>query len=111
MILHGIESPNIAKANTLTKDIRGLEEKDRFDCILANPPFGGKENDSIQQNFPIKTNATEMLFLQHIYKHLKKEWKAADIAQIRDKGRDNKRPGDEGSILFGKQAVGRKNWS
>jgi len=71
MILHGIESPNIAKANTLTKDIRGLEEKDRFDCILANPPFGGKENDSIQQNFPIKSNATELLFLQHMMNYLK----------------------------------------
>ena len=39
MILHGIESPNIAKANTLTKDIRGLEEKDRYDCILGEPAF------------------------------------------------------------------------
>ena len=72
MILHGIESPNISKTNTLTKDIRGLEEKDRFDCILANPPFGGKENDSIQQNFPIRANATELLFLQHMMKNLKK---------------------------------------
>ena len=48
MILHGIESPNIAKTNTLTKDIRGFEEKDRFECILANPPFGGKEIEQIQ---------------------------------------------------------------
>jgi len=71
MILHGVESPNISKANTLTKDIRGLEEKDRFDCILANPPFSGKENDSIQQNFPIKSNATELLFLQHMMNYLK----------------------------------------
>ncbi len=71
MILHGVESPNIAKVNTLTKDIRGLEEKDRFDCILANPPFGGKEKEQIQQNFPIKSNATELLFLQHMMNHLK----------------------------------------
>ncbi len=71
MILHGIESPNISKTNTLTRDIRGLEEKDRYDCILANPPFGGKENDSIQQNFTIKSNATELLFLQHMMNHLK----------------------------------------
>lgn len=71
MILHGVESPNIAKTNTLTKDIRGLEEKDRYDCILANPPFGGKEKDQIQQNFPIKFNATELLFLQHMMNNLK----------------------------------------
>ena len=71
MILHQIQSPNISKTNTLTKDIRGLEEKDRFDCILANPPFGGKEKEQIQQNFPIKSKATELLFLQHIMKSLK----------------------------------------
>ena len=70
MILHGIESPNIAKTNTLTKDIRGMEEKDRYDVILANPPFGGKEKEQIQQNFPIKSNATELLFLQHMMNHL-----------------------------------------
>ncbi len=73
MILHGIESPNIAKTNTLTKDIRGLEEKDRYKCILANPPFGGKEKEQIQQNFPIKSNATELLFLQHMMNSLKLE--------------------------------------
>ncbi len=73
MILHGIESPNIAKTNTLTRDIRGLEEKDRYDVILANPPFGGKEKEQIQQNFPIKSNATELLFLQHMMNSLKLE--------------------------------------
>ena len=71
MILHQIESPNIAKSNTLTKDIRGLEERDRYDCILANPPFGGKEKEQIQQNFPTKSNATELLFLQHIMNSLR----------------------------------------
>ncbi|MGE4511669.1 MAG: N-6 DNA methylase [Sulfurimonadaceae bacterium] len=71
MILHGVEAPNIAKSNTLTKDIRGIEEKDRYDCILANPPFGGRENEQIQQNFPIKSNATELLFLQHMMNSLK----------------------------------------
>ena len=71
MILHQVESPNISKSNTLTKDIRSLEEKDRYDCILANPPFGGKEKEQIQQNFPIKSNATELLFLQHMMNSLK----------------------------------------
>ena len=79
MILHGVESPNIAKTNTLTKDIRGLEEKDRYDCILANPPFGGKEKEQIQQNFPIKSNATELLFLQHMMNSLKLGGKCAVV--------------------------------
>lgn len=79
MILHGIENPNILKQNTLTQDIRSIEEKDRFDIILANPPFWWKEKDQIQTNFPIKTNATEMLFLQHFMKKLKTGGKAAII--------------------------------
>lgn len=79
MILHGISNPNINKKNTLTTDIRQIQEKDRYDIILANPPFWWKEKDMIQNNFPFKTNATEMLFLQHIYKHLKLEWKASII--------------------------------
>lgn len=79
MILHGIENPNINKENTLTEDIHKYSEADRFDIILANPPFWGKEKDQIQQNFPIKTNATEMLFIQHFMKKLKIWWKAAII--------------------------------
>ena len=77
MILHGIEAPNIVKANTLTKDIRQLQESQRFEVILANPPFGGKENESIQSNFPIQSNATELLFLQHILKSVKAGGKIA----------------------------------
>ena len=42
MILHGIEVPNIIQTNTLTEDIQGIQEKNRYDVILANPPFGGK---------------------------------------------------------------------
>lgn len=79
LILHGIESPNVYKGNTLTTNIRDIQEKDRHDIILANPPFGGKEKSQIQQNFPIETNATEMLFLQHFMKMLKLEGKAAII--------------------------------
>ena len=79
MILHGIESPNISKQNSLTKDIRSIQEKDRYDIILANPPFGGMENPQIQGNFPIQANATELLFLQHFMKNLKLGGKAAII--------------------------------
>lgn len=79
MILHGITNPNINKRNTLIDDIRQFEEKDGYDIIIANPPFGGKEKDAIQSNFPIKTNATEMLFLQHFMKKLKTWGKAAII--------------------------------
>jgi type I restriction enzyme M protein len=53
MILHGIESPNLFKKNTLTVNIRDFQESDRYNIILANPPFGGKEKAQIQQNFHI----------------------------------------------------------
>lgn len=79
MILHGIESPNLFRGNTLTQNIRDIQERDRYNIILANPPFGGKEKSQIQQNFPIHSNATELLFLQHFMKTLKSGGKAAIV--------------------------------
>jgi type I restriction enzyme M protein len=71
MILHGIEAPNIIHTNTLTENLADIQEKDRFEVILANPPFGGKERKEVQQNFPIRTGETAFLFLQHFIKMLK----------------------------------------
>ena len=71
MILHGIDAPNIVHTNTLGENIADIQEKDRFDIVLANPPFGGKERAEVQQNFPIKTGETAYLFLQHFMKILR----------------------------------------
>jgi type I restriction enzyme M protein len=71
MILHGIDAPNIVHTNTLGENIADIQEKDRFDIVLANPPFGGKERTEVQQNFPIKTGETAYLFLQHFMKILR----------------------------------------
>lgn len=71
MILHGIEAPNIVHANTLAENVADIQEKDRFNVVLANPPFGGKERKEVQQNFPIRTGETASLFLQHFIKVLK----------------------------------------
>lgn len=71
MILHGIEAPNIIHTNSLAENIADIQEKDRVDVVLANPPFGGKEQTQIQLNFPIKTGETAYLFLQHFIKILK----------------------------------------
>lgn len=71
MILHGIEAPNVVHTNTLAENISDIQEKDRYDIILANPPFGGNERIEVQQNFPIKTGETAFLFLQHFIKILK----------------------------------------
>jgi type I restriction enzyme M protein len=71
MILHGIEAPNIIHTNTLSENLADIQDKDRFDVVLANPPFGGKERKEVQQNFPIRTGETAYLFLQHFIKILK----------------------------------------
>jgi type I restriction enzyme M protein len=71
LILHGIEAPNIIHTNTLTENLADIEEKDRYDVVLANPPFGGKERPEVQQNFPIRTGETAFLFLQHFIKILR----------------------------------------
>src|SRR4051812_8432392 len=71
MILHGIEAPNIIHTNTLSENLADIQEKDRYDVVLANPPFGGKERPEVQQNFPIRTGETAFLFLQHFIKILK----------------------------------------
>jgi type I restriction enzyme M protein len=68
MILHGIEAPNIV-----------IQDRDRFDIVLANPPFGGKERKEVQQNFPIRTGETAFLFLQHFIKSLKPGGRAAIV--------------------------------
>lgn len=79
MILHGIEAPNVQHVNTLATHENDVQERDRFEVILANPPFGGKERKEVQQNFPIKTGETAFLFLQHFIKMLKAGGRAAVV--------------------------------
>lgn len=71
LILHGIEAPNIIHTNTLAENLEDIQDRDRYDIILANPPFGGKERAEVQQNFPIRTGETAYLFLQHFIKIMK----------------------------------------
>ena len=71
MILHGIEAPNILHTNTLSENLADIQDKDRYEVVLANPPFGGSERKEVQQNFPIRTGETAFLFLQHFIKMLK----------------------------------------
>lgn len=75
LILHGVDSPHIWHGNTLTgsENYGGLFEQapGKFDVILTNPPFGGKESKEAQTNFAYKTSSTSILFLQHIIDSLK----------------------------------------
>jgi type I restriction enzyme M protein len=71
MVLHGIEAPNISHTNTLAENISDIQDKDRYDIVMTNPPFGGKERKEVQQNFPVRSGETAYLFLQHFIKSLK----------------------------------------
>lgn len=75
LMLHGINEPHLWYGNTLTGQIvyDGLfkNSPERFDVILTNPPFGGKEGQEVQSSFAFKTSSTQVLFLQHIINSLK----------------------------------------
>lgn len=79
MILHRIEGANLEQANTLELHSANVSEKNKYDVILSNPPYGGKLAREIQTNFTIHSGATEILFLQHIMANLKKGGRAAVI--------------------------------
>jgi len=82
MILHGIDVPiNIKHDNTLSRPLRDYKNSDRVDVIITNPPFGGTEEDGIENNFPTKfrTRETADLFLTLIIHLLKKNGRAAVV--------------------------------
>lgn len=73
LLLHGVETPNISRDNALRKPLNEIGEKDRYEVIVTNPPFGGEEEAGIQLNFPESTRASEtaLLFMQFIMRSLK----------------------------------------
>lgn len=71
MIFHGVAAPNIIRGNTLAENLAQVQEKDRKDVILANPPFGGSERGEVLQNFDLRTSETAYMFMQHFIKMLK----------------------------------------
>ena len=71
MIFHGVQAPNIIRGNTLAENMAQVQEKDRKDVILANPPFGGSERGEVLQNFDLRTSETAYMFMQHFIKMLK----------------------------------------
>lgn len=75
MMLHGIDVPTrIKHDNTLSRPLKDYGPRDRVDLVITNPPFGGVEEDGIENNFPRKyrTRETADLFLaliMHLLKH------------------------------------------
>ncbi len=82
MLLHGIEDPSFVRHdNTLARPYISYTQSDRVDIVLTNPPFGGREEDGIEQNFPahFRTRETADLFLALIIRLLKPGGRAAVV--------------------------------
>lgn len=82
MLLHGLEDASFVRHdNTLARPYISWEQKDRVDVVLTNPPFGGREEDGIETNFPahFRTRETADLFLALIIRLLKKDGRAAVV--------------------------------
>jgi type I restriction enzyme M protein len=82
MLLHGIEDPSfVRRDNTLARPYISYTQSDRVNIVLTNPPFGGKEEDGIESNFPkhFQTRETADLFLALIVRILKSDGRAAVV--------------------------------
>src|SRR5215813_5775121 len=82
MLLHGIEDPSfVCHDNTLARPYISYSQSDRVDIVLTNPPFGGREEDGIESNFPrhFQTRETADLFLALIIRLLKTGGRAAVV--------------------------------
>lgn len=81
MLLHDVNEPNIIRGNSLEKNVRDYDEKDKFDIILMNPPYGGTEKKSVQQNFPteLRDSETADLFMVEILYRLKQNGKVGIV--------------------------------
>jgi type I restriction enzyme M protein len=82
MLLHGIENPSFVRHdNTLARPYISYTQSDRVDIVLTNPPFGGREEDGIESNFPkhFQTRETADLFLALIVRILKSDGRAAVV--------------------------------
>jgi type I restriction enzyme M protein len=82
MLLHGINDPSFVRHdNTLARPYISYTSSDRVDIVLTNPPFGGKEEDGIESNFPkqFQTRETADLFLALIVRLLRPSGRAAVV--------------------------------
>jgi type I restriction enzyme M protein len=82
MLLHNVEDPSFVRHdNTLARPYTSYSQSDRVDIVLTNPPFGGREEDGIESNFPkhFQTRETADLFLALIIRLLKAGGRAAVV--------------------------------
>ena len=81
MLLHDIENPNIVHDNSFDRKVKEYSEDEKYDVVLMNPPYGGSEKKTVQNNFPrdLRSSETADLFMSVIMYRLKKNGRAAVI--------------------------------
>ncbi|GAB5537659.1 MAG: N-6 DNA methylase [Rubricoccaceae bacterium] len=81
LVLHDIEVPDVRHDNSLARPYASYGPADRVDVVLTNPPFGGTEEDGIENNFPLefRTRETADLFMALIVRRLKDGGRAAVV--------------------------------
>lgn len=81
MLLHGVDVPKVYHDNSLLRDVLDYTEKDQFDVILMNPPYGGSEKNDVKTHFPadLASSETADLFMSVIMYRLKQDGRAAVI--------------------------------
>ncbi|MDD3240510.1 MAG: class I SAM-dependent DNA methyltransferase [Lachnospira sp.] len=81
MLLHGIDLPKVNHDNSLIRDVLDYTEKDKFDVVLMNPPYGGNEKTEVKNHFPsdLASSETADLFMSVIMYRLKENGRAAVI--------------------------------
>ena len=81
MLLHDVDEPKIVHGNSLEKKVQEYTDKDKFDVILMNPPYGGTEKENVKNNFPadLRSSETADLFMSVIMYRLKKNGRCAVI--------------------------------
>lgn len=81
MLLHGVDVPKVFHDNSLLRDVLDYTEKDQFDVILMNPPYGGSEKNDVKTHFPadLASSETADLFMSVIMYRLKQDGRAAVI--------------------------------
>ncbi|MDR2545765.1 MAG: type I restriction-modification system subunit M [Methanobrevibacter sp.] len=81
MLLHDIDNPNIIHGNSFDKQVRDYSEDEKYNVMIMNPPYGGSEKKSVQNNFPVDLRSSETadLFISVIMYRLKNDGRVAVI--------------------------------
>lgn len=81
MLLHDIDNPNIIHGNSFDRNVRDYSEDEKYDVVIMNPPYGGSEKKTVQNNFPVDLRSSETadLFMSVIMYRLKQNGRAAVI--------------------------------